>query len=402
MLKIFFFMSIPVLVIILLVFGGNSLVRIIAVLIGALISIIATAKMKYKSVEDLLSVSLTLQSSSINDQKFYVETQYHDKKDRTLITVFIDGIQGYDFTLKHETWLDRLSKYLKLNRECQTKDDAFDERIYIVSDNSQLCERMVTDKKLREAIFEIFLTKHLYSIEIDQIVCFNGRLSVNASVKGKMESDPKLPMLKHIGLELILLSHFFPSMGDKNKSVFREIGTWREMIARTVIGALIANGGFAIYWTLSSQNTGLVKPIEIMPLSLKIGAVLSIVFITIILLLFRKSSHQIIASPKMIGFGVLGILLTTIVEVKDVNVYFDSSNPKIVNCRVLSKEVVVQKSSGGRTTIYHMLYTDRGSFGVRPALYEEAKSDDIYRIYNRKGYLGYEWIEKIELVSSLK
>jgi hypothetical protein len=46
-----------------------------------------------------------------------------------------------------------------------------------------------------------------------------------------------------------------------------------------------------------------------------------------------------------------------------------------------------------------LLYTDRGSFGVRPALYEQAQSDDIYRIYNRKGYLGYEWIEKIELVS---
>lgn len=395
-------MSIPVLVVILLVFDGNSLVRIIAVVTGALIWIIATAKTKYKSVEDLLSVPLTLQSSIINDQKFYLETQQHDKKDRTLITVFIDEIRGYDFTLKRETWLDGLSKYLKLNRECQTQDDAFDERIYIISDNPQICERIGVDKKLREAIFEIFLTKHLYSIEIDQIACFNGRLSVYASVKGKIESDPKIPMIEHIGRELILLSHFFPSKEDKNEPVFRETGTWKEMIARTMIGALIANGGFAIYWTLFSQYTGLVKPIEIMPLSLKIGTVVSIVFVTVIILLFRKSSHQVIAVPKMIGLGILGIFLTTIAEVKDVNMYFDISKPKITDCRILSKEVVVHKSSRGRTSIYHMLYTDRGNFGVRPALYEQAQSDDIYRIYNRKGYLGYEWIEKIELVSPLE
>lgn len=391
-------MSIPVLVVILLVFEGNSLVRIISVLVGALIWILATAKMKYKSVEDLLIMPLTLQSSVINDQKFYLETQYHDKKNRTRISVFIDGIQGYDFTLKRETWLDRLSKYLKLNRECQTKDDAFDKRIYIVSDNSQLCERIAADQKLREAIIEIFLTQYLYSIELDRIVCFNGRLSVYASVEGKMESDPNVPVLEHIGRELILLSHFFPSIGDKNEPVFREVGTWKEMIARSVIGVLIANGGFAIYWTLFSDNTGLVQPINILPLSFKIGALLSIVFVTVTLLLFRKSSHQVIAAPKMIGLGILGILLTTIAEVKDVNMYFDTSKPEITDCRVLSKEKIVQQSSRGRTSINYLLYTDRGSFYVLQAMYELAESDDIYRVYYRKGYLDYEWIEKIELV----
>ena len=50
-------------------------------------------------------------------------------------TVGVTCSEGFTFSLKLEGMFDRLSKTIGLTKECQTGDSAFDDEIYVLSDD---------------------------------------------------------------------------------------------------------------------------------------------------------------------------------------------------------------------------------------------------------------------------
>jgi hypothetical protein len=86
--------------------------------------------------------------------------------------VSVDVPDRFRFTLRLETWLDRLAKTLGVAREWQTGDKEFDSTVFIVSEDSALLEAMSADPQLRSLLVTLLQVRPSGRID-----CGKGRLS---------------------------------------------------------------------------------------------------------------------------------------------------------------------------------------------------------------------------------
>jgi hypothetical protein len=94
------------------------------------------------------------------------------------------------FTLRREGELDRLAKWTGLTREWQTRDDEFDTRVYIQSDDARLHDVLTLDARLREGISTLLQTRGVKKIEMDQGVMWV-QCSYDREAYGR-DSDPAI------------------------------------------------------------------------------------------------------------------------------------------------------------------------------------------------------------------
>ncbi|WP_345978889.1 hypothetical protein [Sulfurimonas sp. HSL3-2] len=140
----------------------------------------------------------------------------------------------------------------------------------------------------------------------------------------------------------------------------------------------------------------LINKYKFVMLSLTITLIVIIPYI--IFIFSSKSTYSL--SELMVNtlLGVVGLSLTVAVSLKEINMYFDKSKPKIVEGFVESKRVGSAYNKSGRGHLYYVTYSGCEEREVPTSTYGKMEVSDKVNEYIKDGYLGIKWVSKIKKI----
>ena len=398
----------PILYIFLLATGTlaylyNPFLRIGAIVLMCSVYFWYGTHKKYTKRENDFLEDVSLKSGRANGRDYFY-TANHSKK-ITSITTWIEGIYGYDFSLKFEGKFERFFKALGFNAECQTGEKRFDEIVYIVSDDEWLCQELKYNEAFRQSLYDIFWCYDEHNFDITTIACFDGRLGVTAVLKYEEEVESlDEPLADSFTKALVPLmqttiSHL-PSKQTIDEKLYREKTNSIAFGFYVLIVALLINGLSVL--VLDMQGIllfpQLVDSFSIIPLSIEVTVIILIILCILAFVLLRKSSRFAPFMFVLLTSGLLGAFTTALVEVREVNYLMDENPEKAVVTQILKKE-----KKGSRHTKYYLDVQDWThsneiySIRVDVSLYNQFAVGNKIKIIQKKGFLDFSWIKHIEI-----
>ena len=94
-------------------------------------------------------------------------------------------------------------------------------------------------------------------------------------------------------------------------------------------------------------------------------------------------------------FLIISLFLTIVISLKEINMYFDKSEPTIIEGSVISKRASSAYKKTGQK-IYYVTYSGYEEREVPSSTYREVEFLDKVNIYIKDGYLGAKWVSKVE------
>jgi len=311
-----------------------------------------------------------------------------------------------DFALTRETGLFRFFKSLRLIREYQTGDTAFDEIIYVRSDDARISKWLSVDESSRDFVVDLLQSDPVPDTKFLGLYHSNGMLYVTAKVNKAADNSEAhsviaghcLGALERIDRELDHLAHrsnHSPQSDWRNKgelivyiiafaltctciisswlpvhSVFNicdspSLDAWTRYLVVAVVGMLIC-ALIAIRWPLLAGN----KLVFLIPLVSLIG--------------FSGAARSLI---------------------ENLNEDFDSSQSVGHAIEVRLKSKVTKTSSGEyfSRTHFYLWVSDwekrqrTRKIEVPERTYYRAFNGGIGTVFERLGYLNIPWIENMEV-----
>lgn len=393
-----------------LIFGAEymyfpSLRITLIIIIAGIYLWYTTFRKKYSDRNNGYFEDVNLMNGMIEGTIYYYALEHNKENSIVSIYASIENIYGYDFSLKFETSFERFFKSLGLSNECQCGDNQFDKSIYIISDDEWLCSELRNNRVLRESLYSLFWIHYQKGLRVQKIECFNGRFVINAKNTGEALTDTQAVELIKTIVPLMKQSvDHLPSKATQHDPIYREHSGKIVLIFHTIIIALIVNGAMMLYFDHNGYLTfpQLSDSYSILPLGMTVTMIFLVSIIAIVYKYLRKSSRFSPVLFELFTLGSLGIFLSALVEIKEFNVYLDSSNATTFTSSITSKET---HSGRKRSTTYFLnLYgwdnqLIQHSLQVDSTLYNQLSQNDPLEVYVHKGFLGYQWIEKIKRLS---
>lgn len=169
-------------------------------------------------------------------------------------------------------------------------------------------------------------------------------------------------------------------------------------ILRVFYIGLMLNGGIVIcfdYLTIVSFPQ-LDVTINLLPISFLLTVLLVFILLWWIYRYFGGSSYLHAVLEETLIFGLIGIVLSSWIGAKEINVYCDRTQTLLAPSYVLSKEY---HRNGNHISYYLTLSGWNSSrekmLKVNAATYQEFPEGSHLLVYTHKGFLGFPWIEKI-------
>lgn len=340
--------------------------------------------------------ALSLQRDRLNGIEYFSQIN-RDKDERIRsLELSIEDIYGYDFSFKFEGKFERFFKSLGLSSECQSGDNKFDDSIYVVSDDLKVCKKLKDHEQLRKSLYNLFWLHHAQGLKIRKVECFDGRFVVFAKNKNNALTEQEANEFFKTSIPLMsAILEEFPSREKADDNLYREESGKIAFVLRIVMVAFLLNGGTVLFLDLSHLKPlpQLFEPFSIIGLSFVITLVGLLFFTFATYLYLRKSSRFVPVLLEVFTLGALSIFLTALVEVKEINMFFDHSQPTNYKVKVITKE----KRTGKNTRYYATLTGWKGSSSkkvlISSSLYCKISPNMIIKVIEHKGVLGYRWID---------
>jgi len=371
----------------------------------ALIYLFYSLRKKYTRRQNDYLEDLSHQSGRIEGNDYHYTSNYNHKAKLTTLNTYIEGVFGYDFLLKFEGKMDRFFKLIGLSTECQSGDSRFDETVYIVSDDAWLCSQLQTDEELRNLFYDIFWHYHEQKIQLTAIRCFDGRIMISALRRSEEEDEALVrEYARSVAAYLQKIVLHLPSKGSIDERMYREPTGVIAHVFSIIVFALLANGAIVLFTDMMTTvkiMPHLIHAFSVIPLSIKTTLVVLVLLMLAAFFFLRRSSRLSPVSVRIMTLGTLGILLSSIVEIKEIDTSLDTSPATVYTSQVSGKEAVHHRKHG---TTYHLYFRpwdmQQSSFDlvVPYSLYAKTNEGDFARIYQHRGYLGFPWIEKIQIL----
>lgn len=387
----------------LLTYAYDPLWRLGTIVLITVVSIYYLLRKKYTKRRNDFLENLSLQSGKVQDIEYFYTLFFSEKHKSSAITTYIEGIYGYDFGLKLESRIERFFKNIGLNSECQSGEIRFDEALYIVSDDSSVCEQLQINQELRKVIYDIFCCCQDQNIKVTNLQCFDGRIIVSAGYKSETNNEAvAASFAREIAVLLKKTIDLLPSRGSINDRMYREESSRIAYAILLVSLALIINGFMVLL--MEKTRVGIFPRIidysSMVPMAVKTAILLTFILSIGLFYILRHSSRRVSTLLLVFTIGSFGLFLSSLAEIKDINIYLDTSKPQISNYKIIKKEAVWYPK---HRTVYILHLADQNNPNntfdeeVPYHLYSEANEGDNAFIYNRNGFLNYQWIEKIKI-----
>lgn len=314
------------------------------------------------------------------------------------LMVGVEGVDGYDYTFKKETIVDRFFKFIRLSDEHQTGHKEFDDLIYVVSDNSQLHDQLSANMAIRNAVIELFTLGEALHCEVREVRNNSGKLWVkykgnSGCDKGKLrESSSKIAaVLKKLKDEI----EYIPQTS---------ISQWNDpfVVCAAVILAistgLAINGFFHAVRISWGDMPFTVDSFKLFTESLYWGAGIIVMLIVAVLILLGRSARAHLVMIELLLVGSFGAVSTSFAELRDMNMELDNSVVSRYEAETLDKKI--RDRRGSKT--YYLYLNDWNKerryrkVSVSSDFYESISIGDKIILGQRKGYLNYRWVESIK------
>lgn len=296
------------------------------------------------------------------------------------------------FRMTREKWYDLLFKALGTSVEIQSGDPAFDQLIYVASDQPEFAHEIQSNAHSRMLITRLFLEDCLW-------VSCDGRFLI-ATFKGDVASTDKI--LKRI----VALKKQFATSSSRLTSFLHDPFARRALLIEALIWSF---AGYAIVgsfeWHLTEHDIHFDSS-AVVRTGLAIGALLGGGLLAVVKLLLPRSSrsHRIfVESLLVICFSLPygGIRLAS-----DLNRWLDTSPPVRIEARISGIVEQITRHSKGTSYRYHMSIdsTDSSEFRVpselevNRAVYRSAGANKSVPIIVRRGWLKHPWIQSVGAV----
>ncbi len=313
----------------------------------------------------------------------------------------IGGPQHMDFTLKPESWYDRLFKRIGITSEYQVGESEFDEMIYILADNPVLCEELSYNDALRQAALAIFKSGSGNKSRISRIRCMHGRLWVEYKVKSGFDTaqitdvaETVVPMLESMTGILESKTVLSGIRDHKDKFVYRA-AILLSLSTGMAINALVQTLRFIFFhvpFTVDLQS--LIFD------SFKAGAVLVSVLIMLAFILLGRSARTHLVLIELVLVGFAGATGSAFFALRDMNMELDSGAGEQFIVEVRNKKI-----TRGKSTTYYLFVEDwidpdaTRKVTVDGSLYRSVGIGDAMQVQQHPGHFGYRWVSRFEKTS---
>lgn len=316
----------------------------------------------------------------------------------TRIRVGIPCITGFYFKVRRETLTDKLFKSLGLSVEQQFQNLAFDENIYVLSDDCRLSEAIKNKLSVQGHILAIFDRNLLPGFTAKEIWCQRNRLWITAEPKYQANTETctsfaaqAAPMLGEISGTLQTGAP--ANTGTKDRFIFKAALLLGISTALAVNVCIQAFRLIVLHFPVVLDNNALLHQ-ALLP-SLVMAALL--IFVCILLLGRTSRAHVVLL--ELIFIGVAGAYGTAYFELRDYNIDFDASPPRKVATTIIDKHTT-RCGKRNRSTCYHIElagwpgYAQGIRLQVNRSLYDTLTEGGTAEIKVHDGELGSRWIEE--------
>ncbi len=326
----------------------------------------------------------------------------HDTRDGRVkgVAVGIDHVAGFDFLIRPESWFDRLSVMLGLTWEFQSGDAQFDRRFFIASDDLLLGRALSQSRRLRDALLSVWDAAVAAGLKPERIACRRGRLWIACRVRDAASMDALLASsaalqsitqpLRQIRDQLTRLRpDRFPLVRDRYATRFRSISAASVVCLLFALGQLIRLAFVDVPFTLDLaqlRRDGLIG-----------GLVATALLVGLTVALLGRTSRVHHALSDVIVYGAFGLIVSTTILMRDINIEFDRSPAT----RHVQPVVSAERRIGIKRDHYYITVQDpsgAGTFDLRVDGEPYRRSPTRVIVQERAGRLGYRWIQSVTLV----
>lgn len=301
--------------------------------------------------------------------------------------VFIrcDSAINIDLSLGLEMWYDRFLKQIGFDAKQRVENEEFDNSFYITNCDSAVLNAIKNSPLIQKdllAILDFCKSNNLVFRELN----FSGRLILfSSSNTGFLDANL-------IAERLVPL---FLSVSNQFKEYFGGLPQAQNKIRNKSENLLSASqaswaGFYYIIYKFYACFPQIVGDTSIVRDSFFVGAALTLLNILLVFVMLGVTANFSKTVTKVIAFGFVGFFAGAFAVLSTINIDYDNSKAVSTNVAVYHK----RSDNGYQISIASATY-NYGEITVNGSIYKTI--GDFACIKERAGYLGYRWIEKIDL-----
>lgn len=336
-----------------------------------------------------------------NGLEYCYKLETHKGKTQS-VKLGIDATQGFDFTFKRESSLDRFFKHIGVSEEHQIGNSKFDDLVYVVSDDKLLHQQISTNEKLVKDTIKLFSHSDGSRNKVKELRCNSGRLWITYSTPDYFDKQEASALAR------VMLPHLTSIAEDLKVADFRGSAKGKDpflikaAVLLAISSALFFNGWVQTYRILFNEIPFVIDVdlLRTHTIFATIVVVLALIFIAWRTLGRSARTHLVLI--ELIIIGSIGAGLTMNAQLRELNMEMDDS--------VLAEYVVTthdKKISKSRRSTSYYLYVDdwttedriaRKKIEVPSGLYQSANIGGKLLLEQQAGYLNYRWVSNITVL----
>lgn len=302
-----------------------------------------------------------------------------------------------NFLFKPQNFMDTFFKRMGVSREFETGDSSFDDACYLATDCADLHQLLVDKPEVRKAI-QIILAYSNGVFEATEIYCRQGRIWIRFDGEGWDSDKGVEPIVKKLGHPLSLIAN---AVVDLTKSGV----SWRDPFVYKAILVLAISSGLAINAAIQFYRTKMGDlPFLMYPKELAIDAlVYSFVALPLLVLMavywLGRGSRTHLVLIELVTIGAFGLFASIAFEMRDINIELDKTKPDYFETKIISKHISKSRKSTSYSIVVKNWNCDCGNYSIKvsSATYNLASVSNPVMIAQRNGYLGYKWINAVNV-----
>ena len=316
----------------------------------------------------------------------------------TGVKIGLRGSVDLYFSLKPESRVDRFFKAIGLAKEYQTRNKAFDDMIYIVSDDPHLQRLILGNKQVVDAVLN--LCAHLEHAGYKFKLIRNTQDRLWIEFKPDAEFDDS--NIANIAEQTIPQLHLIKS--KLKGTQVGQSGSWKDSFALragiilAISSGLAINGAVHLFRTAWGHVPFTVDVKAIWIDAVLYSSVLMVAFVFVVFFILGRSARTHIVLIEVLLVGSFGAASNCFVNLRDANIEFDTSQPAFYQTTIHKRRM----SRSRRSTSYYLYVDDWNSPGAREKIevssyfYRSVNVGQSLQVTQKNGNLGYKWVEAIE------
>lgn len=314
------------------------------------------------------------------------------------LRIGVTASTAYDFSLKPEKWRDWLSKFIGFSVEHQTGDAEFDKTVYILSNDARIHATLSQNAALRADILRVFKVVAPHSAVLKEVRCSGGRIWVHYKLKTELNRD-KIPVLA--GEVVPALSRLATDLARANVTGTPRLYdrfVLRAAIILAISTGLAVNGAVHLVRLYFIPIPFTVDNSTLILWSLYCGAGLLALLVLSVVLFLGRSARAHIVLLEVLLVGSLGAVLTSFVELRDLNMEWDQQPAVSYEVSAVSKRISKGRRRPDRYYVTISGWPDKNTtteIRVPSSLYNRTDQGAALVLLQKPGFLKVPWVAAV-------